>query len=432
MSRAPLLSLLAFGCLLGPTSRAQLVARGPWSGALTPYSVEVNLVLFESRLSSLEISKLRDFSRFTTVPEQARRPGDIPRLTRYRLTNLEPDTLYYYRVRAGNVREYQRIGSLRTPPLEGTHASFRLAVAGGAVANSEAGGLAEIGFQKPLFFVQLGNLHNAPIAADNPTGFTDAYLASLGSFARAELMRSVPLVYTWDRYDYGETGRSTALSAQKAFRLLTPHHPFPADQAEALAAAPLDERPVAQVFTIGRVRFIVLDTRSARTTAGDTPTLLGTWQNAWLREELAAADRTHALTLVFSTVPWHAAPADAGIDSWTRFPAEKENLRQWIIEQGVRRLIWLSANTGALAAHAGSRDPFVMPEFQVGDIDLRPAGGPGGEWTYGPLMPEPTEEFFGLVDITDDGSAISATFAGMNQHGRERLRATLTFPVPPL
>ncbi len=428
--RALLLGLAGLGVAAG-IAHAQLVARGPWSGALTPYEAEVNVVLFESRLTSLEISKLRDFSRFSTVPEQARRPGDIPLLTRYKLTNLEPDTLYYFRVRAGNVREYQRTGRLRTPPLDGTRASFRLAVAGGSVADSEAGGLAEMGFQKPLFFVQLGNLHNAAITADNPTGFTDAYLASLGSFARAELMQSVPLVYTWDRFDYGEPGTSTGISAQKAFRQLTPHHPFPADSAEALAQAPLDARPVTQAFTLGRVRFIVLDTRSARDPSREKPTLLGDWQNTWLREELQRADASHALTLVFSSVPWHTAAGNADIDSWANFPAEKTDLRQWLIEQNIRRVVWVSANTGTLAANDGGGDPFVMPEFQVGDIDLRYDSPPGGEWTQGPIRPGATEEFFGLIDIADPGPAIEATFTGMNQHGQQKLRTTLTFTVPP-
>ncbi|WP_221030713.1 alkaline phosphatase D family protein [Actomonas aquatica] len=438
--RRRMLPLLAFVglCLLSATpSFAQLVARGPWSGAITPYSAEVNLVLFESRLTSLEISKVRDFTRFTSVPEQPRRPQDIPLLTRYKLYNLEPDTLYYYRVRAGNQREYERIGELRTFPLEGQPTSFRFAVAGGSEADSEAGGLAEIGYQKPLFFVQLGNLHNATPQADDPAHFTKAYLASLDSFARAELVRRVPLVYTWDRFDYGERGATSGRSAQNAFRQLTPHHPFPADSSALFGDTPLNERPVAQAFSIGRVRVLVLDTRSARESTGDpaTRTMLGLWQNDWLRRELAAAQQTHALTLVLSSVPWHADAANAedpAVESWANFPAEKAALKDWLIANAIDRVIWVSANAGALAAQSGGSTPFVLPEFQVGDIDLRPTSPTSGDWTQGPIEPDPTEEFFGLIDIADERLSITATFIGMNQHSREKLRTAVTFRVPSL
>ncbi len=425
-----LLTLLA--AWFAPAAHGQLIARGPWSGALTPYTAEVNLVLFESRLTSLEFSTLRDFSRFASVPEQARKPGDIPLLTRYKLNNLQPDTLYYYRVRAGNLREYQRIGRLHTPPLDGQPTSFRLAVTGGSAADSEAGGLAEVGYQKPLFFVQLGNLHDTYIAADDPTGFADAYLTSLGSFARADLLLKVPMVYTWDRYDSGEKGTATGLSAHRAFRQLSPHHPFPADQAPALTDTPLDQRPVAQAFTVGRVRCIVLDTRSARTTEGATSSLLGAWQNAWLREELTRSAQTHALTLLFSSVPWHAAANVPGIDSWANFPAERDALASWVQQQGLQRIILVSANTGTLAVNQGDLDPWSPPEFQVGDIAMLYANPPGGDWTQGPLRPGPTEEFFGLIDILDETLSITVTFSGMNQHGQEKLKSTLTFPVPRL
>ena len=429
--------MLRFTCIAllltiaAAAGRAQLVARGPWSGAITPYTAEVNLVLFESRLSSLEVSIHKDFVRPMTVPEQARREGDIPLLTRYRLNNLEPDTTYYYRVRAGNLRESQRTGQLRTPPLENQAASFRIAVAGGTRAASEAGGIAEIRYQQPLFFVQLGNLHNAKIAADDPTGFTDAYLSSLDSFARVELMERVPLVYTWGYFDYGKEGTLGEISAHRAFRQLTPHYPLAADADPALAGLRVDERPVAQAFTIGRVRCLVLDTQTARTRGADgETTLLGAWQNQWLRNELSAAQTSRALTLIFSSVPWHAASDADEVDSWARYPAEKEALRQWLIDAGAQRVVLVSANTGTLAAHTGGADPFIMPEFQAGNIDLPPTENPSGDWTVGPIAPEGTEEFFGLIDIEDQTHRINVTFIGMNQHSRERLRTTLSFDVP--
>ncbi|MCC5023757.1 MAG: hypothetical protein J6386_13685 [Candidatus Synoicihabitans palmerolidicus] len=98
-------------------------------------------------------------------------------------------------------------------------------------------------------------------------GFARAYERALAAFARQELFESVPLVYTWGALDYGTPADNNAINAagaHLAYRQLTPHYPLPADSAEALQDAPVGQHPINQVFSVGRVRFLLLDTRTAR------------------------------------------------------------------------------------------------------------------------------------------------------------------------
>lgn len=438
VSRLPGLAFAAALLLAPASASAQLISRGPWSGALTPVSAEVNLILFESRLTSLEVDTDRDFTPpFITVPEEARRAGDIPLLTRYIVRNLAPDTEYFYRVRAGPLRERERIGRLRTAPATGAAASFRFAVAGGTATGSEAGAIAEIRYHKPRFFLQLGNIHNAHIAANDPAAFADAFIGALDSFARAELLQFVPMLYTWDRHDYGLPPNRLATNvsaAHSAYRQLALHYPFPADDAPALAEIPRDQRPINQAFSIGRVRFLLLDTRTARDPVS-TPdnafkSMLGGWQWDWLTRELLLAQRDHGLVFIVSAVPWFA-DATTLDDGWSHYAFERTKLFTWLNDNDVNNVCLLSANAGVLAASLGSTRPFVPAELQAGTIDLPGQSSVTGPWDAGTVTPEPTEEFFALIEIDDQRTAIAVNFRGMNQHGQEKLTTRLVFPSRP-
>ncbi|MCF3648917.1 alkaline phosphatase D family protein [Synoicihabitans lomoniglobus] len=425
-----LLALLAFSA----GANAQLVSRGPWSGAVTAYSAEVNLVLFESRLTTLEVSSDRDFVRKLTFPEEPRRKSDLPLLTRYRLKRLEPNTTYYYRVVAGRDRERQRVGQLRTGPIPGQAASFRFIVAGGAATGSEAGAFSEIRYQAPLFFVQLGNLHNASINANDARVFAETYHRVLDSFTHVELLQRVPAVYTWDRFDYGQGAdreSPNAFPAHLTYRHYIPHYPLPADSAPELADDLIGEKPITQAFTVGRVRFIVLDTRTQRTPVntpeGPEKSMLGKWQREWLENELVRAQSNHVLTFILTSVPWHASGTPYA-DDWSRYTHERNEIAQWISDQGLRNIAFISANGGTLSAVTGTAAPDQLPEFQVGEIDLH-FNHVEGPWDVGPLFREETEEFFGVFDIDDNRSSIKVTFIGMNQNGSERLRTVLEFSV---
>ena len=194
----PLLALIA-----SPALPAQLVQFGPWSGGVTPHSAEVVLGLIEDRLTSIDVCLKPDFLRNDTLAENRRLLTAPPKLVRYTLTNLEPDTTYYYRIRAGNIKERERTGSFRTFPEEGRPTSFRFAIGADALTDSKSSVFSEIRFQKPRFFIHLGNFHSQPILTPDPAKYYDAFKTALISNNQTELYGSVRIVYTWDRSDFG-------------------------------------------------------------------------------------------------------------------------------------------------------------------------------------------------------------------------------------
>lgn len=412
-----LLALLAGGV------SAQLVEHGPWTGKLGPHSAEVRMFLNHDRLASLEVSKTRDFSRFETYAQRARGAGEPQGLAVFRLLNLEPDTSYFCRVKAGRVRELSSIGTFKTLPVRGTPTSFKFAFASNHGTDSEAGAFSEIRYQEPRLFIHLGNAVTAGDAPDTMVEWQQTYERFFRSFTQTELYRDVPLIYTWDANDYA--GAPT----HEAYRSFFPHYALPADSPEAIASGNL--RPISQSLSVGRVRFVVLDTRTHRTAPdAENPTILGDWQWQWLQEELRASALSHPLIFLVSSIPWHVDRSVSGSDDhWGYYPAERTKIETWLADEGIGNVVILSGNAGLLAARVGSGEPGDPTEFQAGVIDgqTEPAIG---HWTEGPLLPSPGEEFFGVVEVTDLRNRIDVVFRGMNQHGQERFKSSISVPAP--
>ncbi len=422
MIRSALLSLAGLVVAVS-IATAQLVEHGPWIGELGARSAEVRLFINEDRLTSLEVSKTRYFSQMQTFAQRARREGEPEGLAVFRLLRLEPDTTYYCRVRAGRVREYTSIGTFTTLPLPGQPTSFRFAFASNHQTDSEAGAFSEIRYQKPRLFFHLGNALSADASRPEDTaGWLGIYERFFESFTQAELYRDVPFIYTWDANDYG--GEASHL----AYRRFFSHYPLPADAPDATEETTLN--PISQSFSVGRVRFVVLDTRTDRTTPdAKNPTLLGEWQWGWLQQELKAAALSHPLIFLVSSVPWHTNRGVSGSDDhWGYYADEREKIETWLAAEGIGNVVILSGNAGFLAARIGSGAPGDLTELQAGVIDqlIEPVIG---SWTDGPLLPNPTEEFFGVVEIDDLRTRIEVVFRGMNQHGRDRFTASFTVPA---
>lgn len=422
-------------CLTTPAIRAQLVKYGPWCGALTSQSAEVVAGLMQQRITSIEVSTYKDFRRFNTFAEN-RRVEDAPKeLVRYSLHSLTPDTTYYYRTTAGRIREYERTGSFRTLPVEGKPASFRFAVAADALSRSESSVYSEIRFQKPAFFLHLGNFHNEDIPTENLTAYFDTYREALTSANQSELFASIPVVYTWDKLDFGK-GRS---AAHLAYRHFVPHYPLMpqpgTDIIPPVAPPSSPNSPIAQAFSCGRVRFIILDERTTRdpVAAPDGPkkSMLGSAQLAWLKQQLLHAAPTHPLIFIGTAAAWHGTDAEAS-DDWSRYSHERAELATWIEANNLDGICFLSGNGGILAINDGSaatgRSAGIFPEFHVGPIDRRELKF-DGNWTQAPVIPKEIDEFFGLIDVEDNGTSIKVTFTGLNQYAQEQLKSSFVVNV---
>jgi phosphodiesterase/alkaline phosphatase D-like protein len=434
MRIVPLPVVLSLLVVFTTETFAGLIGTGPWTGGVTSHGAVVMVRLKSHRLAYLEISDDAAFIRPISVAESTKQEGDLPEIARFHIQGLQPNTKYYYRIRAGVERDTFRPGAFTTFPRAGEPASFRFAFASCAATGSEAPVFAEIRYQNPLFYLITGDLHYEDIALNDRTLFRAAYERVLGSTVQGNLYRSVPIVYTWDDHDFGPNGSdrtSPSLEASHAtYREYVPHYP--------LASAPRPQGPIAQAFSVGRVRFLVLDTRTARDPE-DAPdnaekTMLGAWQKEWLKTELLAASGRYPLIFIVSSVAWISDETDKR-DNWGRYATERAELSDWMVAQGIRGVCFLGGDAHMLAADDGSHNRYAknggpgFPALQAAPLD-RAGSIKGGPWSVAPVLPGKNEGQFGLVTVTDSGNdRIEVLFRGLNHNGQEKLRFGFSVPA---
>ena len=137
-------------------------------------------------------------------------------------------------------------------------------------------------------------------------------------------------------------------------------------------------RPIYHAFSVGRVRFLVTDSRSDRT----PETMLGEAQREWLKRELLAARDSHALTVWVNSVPWIVGESASG-DDWGAYPEERRELADHIAEHGIANLVMLAGDAHMIAFDDGSNSDYAsasgvgFPVLHAGALD-RPGSTKGG------------------------------------------------------
>jgi len=345
--------------------------------------------------------------------------ADTTSAVRFRLEGLEADTEYAYRVEVDGTVDHSRgRGRFRTAP-EGP-ASFRFVV--GACARTDSNGAVfdAMVARDPLFFLNLGDLHYGNIESGSPGAYRAAYERALASPGQAALYRSIPTAYVWDDHDYGpndsDATSSGRTAVQQAYREVVPHYEL----------ADPEGGPIHQAFSIGRVRFVLTDSRSERTVAS----MLGSEQRAWLIDELTTSARTHALVIWGNPVPW-IGEASAGADSWAGWAEERRQIADALADTGVDNLVMLSGDAHMVALDDGTHSDYStaqtggFPVLHAAALD-RPGNSKGGPYSHGAF---PGGGQYGMVDIADEGAIISVTLSGHTWDGETLVEETFTFPV---
>ncbi|CAA9258301.1 MAG: hypothetical protein AVDCRST_MAG41-2285, partial [uncultured Corynebacteriales bacterium] len=398
-----------------------------WAGALTPTSFTVTARLVAG------VRAARLVVRAETGPDTARYGGtgavrdDTGRTVRLTVTGLRPGTRYAYGLEVDGRPDPAR-GRLATPPAG--PASFRFAVGSCARTGSTGRVFDAIRATDPLFYLNTGDFFYGDVDTDDLPRFRRLYDRTLTSPAQAALYRSTATAYVWDDHDYGpdnaDAGSPSRPAAARAYREAVPHHP--------LAEAGPDG-PIAQAFTVGRVRFLLTDTRSARSGAGvpaERRTVLGERQRAWLEAELRAGRDRYALVVWVNPDPWIDAPG-AGADTWGGFAAERRRLADVIARAGVRNLLMVSGDAHMLAIDDGRHSDYSgtggagFPVFHAAPLDRtgRVKGGPYSSGTRA------EGGQFGLVSVQDPGRGpVTVTLSGRTYAGEEVMRHRFRSPRP--
>lgn len=418
--KMPLRFLLLF--LVTAVFAAGAEVRWLWAGGVTPHSVRLKVKYADADVPALRVGvdpALRSAREVKPVTTVAAGDGWV---ADYQVDGLTADTLFHYGV--GETR-----GRVRTFPAG--PASFTVALGSCAQTGSTHPVFEAIARHEPLLFLHNGDLHYENIAVNDINAFRAAYAAALGSATQAVLYRSTAVNYIWDDHDFGPNnsdGTSPSREASRAaYREMVPHYPL-VDEGGAIHHA----------FTIGRVRFIVSDTRSERdppsVPEGPERTMMGAKQKAWLKQELLAARDTAALIVWVNSVPWIGTDTGAeNEDRWTGFPTERAELAAFIEQNGIHNLCVVSGDAHMVAIDDGTNNRYgpgkrpLFPVFHAAALD-RKGSVKGGPYSHG-AFGGPGQ--FGLLRVTDDGGPeIRVELSGRTHEDVVLVRHAFTLPVP--
>jgi phosphodiesterase/alkaline phosphatase D-like protein len=393
-----------------------------WAGGVTDVGAEVTVKVENPASVRLGFSSSPSFEAIRFVDSRSRGP-----VYRFGLVDLDPSTTYHYAVEVDGALETARAGSFST--FTTNPVDFTVAFSSCARTGSNASVFDTIRRLEPDLYINTGDLHYGDVMENSLDRFSELYDLTLIQPAQAALYASTPIAYTWDDHDYGPNDAAGDSPSREAalvsYRVHVPHYDFALEGSDA---------PIAQAFTVGRVRFILTDTRSARDPRGepDTPekTMLGHEQLDWLLHELKSATDRYPVVVWVNSVPWIAA-TELGADHWGGYSHERERIATAIAEIETAGLIMLAGDAHMVAIDDGSNNDYApqggarFPVMQAAALDKNGSfkGGPYSEGAF------PGGGQFGLLTVTDGGDEIRVVLSGRTWRGEELTSLEVLIPA---
>jgi phosphodiesterase/alkaline phosphatase D-like protein len=320
---------------------------------------------------------------------------------------------------------------LRTIP-DGA-ASFTFAFGNCARIGSNASAFDRIREANPDLLVHLGDFAYMDFWTDDRAAVRAMYDTQLTTPAMDALVRSVPIAYMWDDHDFGpndaDSTSASAPASQVVYRQVVPHSSLPAGEGP---------EAIYQSFALGRVRFILTDSRSERSpkSAPDdqAKTMLGSAQWSWLLDELDAAASAGEVVVLVTSVAWNGV-AQAGADDWAGYTTERRRLADAIAGAGLAdQMLMIAGDAHMLAIDDGTHTDFSTS--QSGGFPLMHAAAfdRHGSFKAGPYSEGafPGGGQFGLVTVDDTGSGVTLTLSGRDHTGAELVGYRFTVPASAL
>lgn len=336
------------------------------------------------------------------------------------LTGLSADTKYYCRGETDG-RLTGDVGSFTTSPGSGSAQDFSFVTGSCSQSLSTGANWDNMLTHNPLFLLDTGDLHYEDPATNSPStvrGYYDTKV--LGNLYRPKwVLKDLPIEYIWDGHDcFSPPEDTTALPAsQQVFREYFPHRSLEVSDG------------IYRAFTIGRVRFIILDLyshRSAESATDDaSKTMLGTTQKAWFKSELDDAESVHGCPLTLAVSTW---PLNTSSLRWANYSTERAELLSYIVTNGYEgNVCWISGDDHALSMDDGTNMNSLLgcatPVLQSAPID-RSENNRTSDGTYseGTLA---SGSYFTVVTITDNGTSITMNWSGRNTSNTEVMSLSL-------
>ena len=314
---------------------------------------------------------------------------------RLRLDSLKPMTTYYYAIVKPQILPNSvtvvddNIGSFKTPETELTRMNFTVALGSCSLTGSRSQMFQSILDLEPQLFIHLGDFHYEDLVTLDVEKRLETYDKVMGSLTQRNLYMGTIFTYIWDDHDWlanNDDGSNVDAGnvAKQGYSIGIPHYKLGSIETNNST----DEGTAAkyQAFTIGTVRFIILDLRSEsrKSTASFGGRVYSDEQKQWLFNELSQADDYDYVVLA-SSRPW-TGPEKVGSDSWGGFVSDRNELSSFIastVGAGPKNLIMISGDNhmiafddGSSTDHSGQSDfPGGMPLLHSGPLSKF---GPGG------------------------------------------------------
>lgn len=422
---------LLFLAIFIQTDLASAGTEFAWCGAVTSESARFKAkVTDEAAVVRIAYSSAPDLTDLSYSLSDTALLAVNNRVVDAAISGLAPASTYYYAVEIDGVLDTLTRGQFETFPEFGAGV-FTIALGSCAATGSNHAVFQTIRAHSPLLFLHMGDFHYQNIAVNDAGVFRAAYDAVLSSPNQSALYRSTAVDYTWDDHDYGPNNSDSTAPGRTASRLTyqeyVPHYPLVAGTGDV---------PIFHTFTIGRVAFIVTDSRSARSPASATDdaakTMLGTSQKAWFKQQLLSLEGVYPLKVWVNTLPWIGTTGD---DGWHLYTNERRELANFIKDNGISGLCMVSGDAHMLAIDNGSNSDYAagggagFPVFHAAALD-QSGSVKGGPYSHGAY---PGRGQFGLMTVIDSGGAsITVEWRGLTSTNTQRVAYSFTVTADPL
>lgn len=326
---------------------------------------------------------------------------DAQGISMHTLPALTGDTVYYYQAEVSGTLT-GTVQSFRTLPTG--QASFKLGFGSCRshtlnVPSPDAPAYADALTRGADLFLHTGDIHYRNINTATASSYYIGYDELHTRANLAALFSQIPNAYVWSDHDFCGDNSDTTFTGRDAARTA---------YKERIPAPTMPGAGIYHTFLVGRVRIVMLDTRSYRSPSANTDdaskTMLGAEQKTWLQGLLATPDTP--LTFIVSDVPWTAT--GTGSDHWGRYDTERQVVAGWITAS-TTKVVFLCGDSHCLAFDDGTNSAAGVHTWQAAPINEN-GGTTGGPYSGGSLQGSGQ---YGFVDVTDTGSTITATYSGI-------------------
>lgn len=429
--RAARIFTLQFSLLLLMPSLLSAGVDFVWCGAVTPTSARIKAkITDEEAVVRVAYTGTPNLTGLAYSAPDTALLAINNRVIDASVIDLTPGTTYYYVLEIDGLLDTLKRGQFTTFHEFGA-GIFTIAIGSCAATGSNHAVFQTIRGHNPLMILHMGDFHYQNIAVNDRDVFRAAYDVVLASPNQSALYQSTAIDYVWDDHDYGPNNSDSTAPGRTASRLTyqeyVPHYPLVAGAGDV---------PIYHSFTIGRVAFIVTDSRSSRSPASATDnaakTMLGADQKAWFKQQLLALEGTYPLKVWVNTLPWIGTTGD---DGWHLYTNERREIADFIAVNGITGLCMVSGDAHMLAIDSGTNSDYAtgggagFPVFHAAALD-QSGSVKGGPYSHGAY---PGRGQFGLMTVLDSGvSSITVQWRGLTSTNLQRVAYTFTVPADPL